>query len=112
NYLVFTETDPVTLAYMGGGDQLTAASLPAQAFDRLLDAETARSLLTEALPRWQAAGKEMSFLGAINIRVANVGGMTHGLADEFHHVIWLDDNAARSEWFVDPKLWGLGSSLQ
>src|SRR5262249_44590790 len=37
----------------------------------------------------------------IHIQIADLGGATLGLADESHHTIWLDDNAAGWGWFVD-----------
>lgn len=59
-------------------------------------------LVSEALARWQAAGVDTSLLGPIRIGIADLGGTTLGLADELHHTIWLDDNAAGWGWFVDP----------
>jgi hypothetical protein len=97
--MTFTQTDPVTLAYLGD-DRLTAACFPAQPLNQQLGAETVRPLLTEALTRWQAAGMELSILGAIDIRVDNLGGAAVGLAAG--HTIWLDDNAAGWGGFVDP----------
>src|SRR5262245_51393648 len=47
-------------------------------------------LLTEALTRWQASGMDTSGLNHLDIRIANLGGSTLGLASG--HTIWLDDN--------------------
>jgi hypothetical protein len=57
-------------------------------------------LLVEAEARWQAAGVDTSILGAIDIRIADLGGTTLGLTSG--NTIWLDDNAAGWGWFVDP----------
>ena len=60
----------------------------------------AEPLLTEALARWQAADIDVSILHGIDIRIADLGGTTLGLASG--NTIWLDDNAAGHGWFVDP----------
>ena len=102
NFLIFTETDPTTLAYRGG-DKLTAASLPAQPLKQTLDATLPQPLITEALVRWQAARVDTSGLASIDIRIADLGGTTLGLASG--NTIWLDDNAAGWGWFVDGTPW-------
>jgi hypothetical protein len=65
-----------------------------------LSALQAIPLLTEALARWQGAGVDISALGALDLRITDLGGKTLGLASG--HTIWLDDNAAGWGWFVDP----------
>jgi hypothetical protein len=62
-----------------------------------LHASQAQPLLAEALARWQAAGIDTSALHGIDVRVADLGGLTLGKAAG--NVIRLDDNAAG--WFVD-----------
>jgi hypothetical protein len=47
--------------------------------------------------RWQAAG---AAAGGVDVRVADLGGATLGLA--VGRTIWLDDDAAGWGWFVDP----------
>src|SRR5262249_51852695 len=64
-----------------------------------LTAGQARPLLREALARWQSAGINTSALHGIDLRIADLGGATLGLASG--HTIWLDDNAAGWGWFVD-----------
>jgi hypothetical protein len=64
-----------------------------------LTLEQARPLLAEATSRWQAAGADISALSKIDIRIADLGGTTLGLASG--NTIWLDDNAAGWGWFVD-----------
>ena len=64
-----------------------------------LRADQVQPLLTEALARWQAAGVDTSALNGIDVRVADLGGLTLGEAAD--GVIWLDDNAAGWGWFVD-----------
>jgi hypothetical protein len=88
-----------------GGDPLTAASIGHNPWVATLSAAQANALLPEAFARWQAAGVDTSALAGIDIRIADLGGATLGLADEVHHTIWVDDNAAGWGWFVDPTPW-------
>jgi membrane-associated phospholipid phosphatase len=84
----------------GGEDQnLTAAAAAPRTVNRTLHANQVQPLLTAALARWQAAGVNTSALGRIDVRIADLGGLTLGKAG--HGVIWLDDNAAGWGWFVD-----------
>ena len=46
---------------------------------------------------------DTSALSALDIRIANLGGNTLGLASG--DTIWLDANAAGWGWFVDPTPW-------
>jgi probable HAF family extracellular repeat protein len=87
------------------GGALTAAALPSTAVTQTLRNDQVAPLLTEALARWQAADVDTSVLGTIQIQIANLGGCTLGLADEMHHTIWLDDNAAGRGWFIDKTPW-------
>jgi uncharacterized delta-60 repeat protein len=64
-----------------------------------LTAAQVQPLLTEALTRWQMAGVNVSSLQGINLRIADLGGSTLGLASG--NTIALDDNAAGHGWFVD-----------
>jgi hypothetical protein len=64
-----------------------------------INLQKVKPLLREALARWQAAGVDTSGLGRINVRIADLGGTTLGLASG--NTIWLDDNAAGWGWFVD-----------
>jgi hypothetical protein len=102
NLIAFTATDPVTLAYTGG-NRLTAASLAGVPISQTLPVEITRPLLTEAATRWQAVRPDAASLCNIDIRIADLGGTTLGLASG--HTIWLDDNAAGWGWFVDPTPW-------
>lgn len=102
NYLIFTETDPVTLAYRDG-DRLTAQNSSAQLVNQTLSTDLAQPLLAEAISRWTAAGVNTDQLGHIQFQVSNLGGSTLGLAAG--NTIWLDDNAAGWGWFVDPTPW-------
>jgi hypothetical protein len=68
-----------------------------------LTATAAEPLLAEALHHWQAVGIDISALGVIDVRIANLGGATLGQASG--HTIWLDDNAASWGWFVDKTPW-------
>jgi uncharacterized delta-60 repeat protein len=88
-----------------GDSALLAASLPQHASSARLTVKEAQPLLTEAEAIWRAAGVDTSTLGAIDIHIADLGGTILGLADEVHHAIWLDDNAAAWGWFVDKTPW-------
>ena len=85
------DTAPALLATVGQSG--------AGASHQHLRAAQAQPLLAAALERWQAAGVDTSGLGAIDVRVANLGGTTLGLASG--ETIWLDDNAAGWGWYVD-----------
>ncbi len=65
----------------------------------VLQSADVQPLLAETLARWQAAGADISMLGAIDIRIADLGGATLGLASG--NTIWLDDNAGGWGWYVD-----------
>ena len=82
-----------------GDDQLRAAAAAPATVHKSLRADQVQPLLTEALARWQAAGVDTSALHGIDVRIADLGGLTLGEAAD--GVIWLDDNAAGWGWFVD-----------
>jgi probable HAF family extracellular repeat protein len=87
------------------GFLMTPAALHADTFGTGDDAvslslDQVQPLLTEALSRLQANGADTSALYGIDIRIADLGGTTLGLASG--NTIWLDDNAAGWGWFVDP----------
>jgi uncharacterized delta-60 repeat protein len=88
-----------------GDSALMAASLPKHASSGTLTVKETQPLLTEAEALWRAAGVDTSTLGVIEIHIADLGGAELGLADEVHHAIWLDDNAAGWGWFVDKTRW-------
>jgi sugar lactone lactonase YvrE len=98
NSLVFTETDPTTLAYTG--DHLGALALLRNSITETPDVGRVQPLFAEALARWQAAGADTNGLGTIHIQIGDLGGNMIGMASG--HTIWLDDNAAGWGWFVDP----------
>jgi len=82
-----------------GDDQLRAVAGASVPVTKSLRGNQARSLLNEALARWRAAGIDTSALGKVDVRIADLGGLTLGkVADG---IIWLDDNAAGWGWFVD-----------
>jgi subtilisin-like proprotein convertase family protein len=68
------------------GGRLSKASLPL--------------IIDEALTRWQRPGTPRLSASDIDVRIADLGGATLGLAAG--NTIWLDDNAAGWGWFVDP----------
>lgn len=59
----------------------------------------AAAMLDASRARWAAAGVTAPSLGAVEIRIADLGGTTLGLAAG--NTIWLDDNGAGWGWFVD-----------
>jgi PAP2 superfamily len=82
-----------------GGRALGAAAAAPATVTKSLHGNQARPLLNEALARWRAAGIDTSALGKVDVRIADLGGLTLGkVADG---IIWLDDNAAGWGWFVD-----------
>jgi hypothetical protein len=86
----------------GGDSLMAAAAAPATVHDALR-AGQAQPLLAEALARWQAAGVDTSRLRGIDVRIADLGGLTLGKAAD--GVLLLDDNAAGWGWFVDATPW-------
>jgi hypothetical protein len=86
----------------GGGSLVAATAAPAPVSDALR-ANQVRPLLAAALTRWQAAGADTSALHGIDVRVADLGGLTLGKA--VGNRIWLDDNAAGWGWFADATPW-------
>lgn len=82
----------------GSALQVVAAGITAGT--HVLIPNQIQPLFTEALARWQAAGVDTSSLSGIDVRIADLGGTTLGLA--VGHTIYLDDNAAGWGWFVDP----------
>lgn len=60
-------------------------------------------LVLEAISRWTTAGVDVSAVLNLDVRIANLGGSTLGLASG--NTIWLDDDAAGWGWFVDPTPW-------
>lgn len=80
-------------------DQLTAAAAARRTVNRTLRASQLKPLLTEALAGWQAAGVDTSALSGVDVRIADLGGLTLGRAEA--GVVWLDDNAAGWGWFAD-----------
>ena len=90
----------ITIGSFGFVSPLLAASLGQNPKAAVLTAQQADSLLAAALGRWQASGISTPAPEVIDIRIADLGGTTLGLASG--HTIWLDDNAAGWGWFVDP----------
>jgi hypothetical protein len=82
-----------------GGAHLTAASAGDNAGVATLTAAQVNAVLPEAFARWPAAGVDTSALAGLDVRIADLGGTTLGLASG--STIWLDDNAAGWGWFVD-----------
>jgi hypothetical protein len=83
-----------------GGESLVAAAAAPVPVKEILRADQVQPLLVEALARWQAAGADTSVLQRIDIRIADLGGLTLGKAAA-GAIIWLDSNAAGWGWFVD-----------
>src|SRR5262249_29879630 len=95
-------SDPTSIFFRGtlAGAALEAASGGHNHASAPLTSPQVESLLPEAICRWQAAGADPAALAGIEVRIADLGGTTLGLASG--HTIWLDDNAAGWGWFVDP----------
>jgi membrane-associated phospholipid phosphatase len=86
-----------------GADQLRAAAAAPAPVNVSIRSDQVQPLLAEALTRWQAAGVDTSALRGIDVRIADLGGLTLGMASG--NTIWLDDNAAGWGWFVDATPW-------
>ena len=78
---------------------LLAVALAADPIATTLQELQLQPLVSEATRRWKATGADVSALAGIDIRIADLGGTTLGLASG--NTIWLDDNAAGWGWFVD-----------
>jgi uncharacterized delta-60 repeat protein len=94
-------TDFVVARFLGDDlpAALQAASISQQPVAQKLSRDQVKPLIAEAFARWQGAGVDISSLHGIDIRIANLGGTTLGLASG--NTITLDDNAAGWGWFVD-----------
>jgi hypothetical protein len=82
---------------------LMASGVGCSAPSETLTSELIGPLVTEALARWQATGKDTAALSDIDIRIADLGGPSIGMASG--STIWLDTDAAGWGWFVDPTPW-------
>lgn len=98
-FITFTETDPTTLNYEGGGKHLRATSAAATHVNQTLRAARVQPLLAETTHRWQTADVDASGLDSIQIPFSNLSGRALGLAAG--DTIWLDGNAAGWDWFLD-----------
>jgi hypothetical protein len=85
------------------GAPLQAAAVGHNPVTATLTSQQADALLPEAIHRWHAVGVDTSALRGIDVRIADLGGATLGLASG--HTIWLDANAAGWGWFVDKTPW-------
>jgi hypothetical protein len=94
-----TDLDSVFYRRVIDGSPLEAASVGRNLPGATLTSSQVDTLLTEAIQRWAAAGVDTSVPHGIDIRSADLGGTTLGLAAG--NTIWLDDNAAGWSWFVD-----------
>jgi DNA-binding beta-propeller fold protein YncE len=103
SYLIFTETDSVTLAYTGG-DRLAAVAAVPHAVTTAPEPQQAQPLLTEALARWRTAGMDARGVGNVPIQITNLGGTPLGMASGY--TIRIDDNDTGCGWFVDTTLSG------
>jgi probable HAF family extracellular repeat protein len=83
-----------------GGSPLQVVAAGPTAGARALSPDQVQPVFAAALARWQAAGADASGLSGVDVRVADLGGRTLGLA--VGRTIWLDDDAAGWGWFVDP----------
>jgi membrane-associated phospholipid phosphatase len=82
-----------------GYTQMTAMAAAPTTVNKSLGAGQVQPLLSEALARRQPASVDTSALQGIDIRIADLGGLTLGRAADGG--IWVDDNASGSGRFVD-----------
>jgi hypothetical protein len=99
------------VAYTGGGSPLVAANASSLADATnvgILDTTSVNAAIAEAEKRWIASGlvsaQAVRALGDIQVRIADLQGLTLGLANEAEHSIIIDGNAAGYGWYVDPTL--------
>jgi RHS repeat-associated protein len=84
------------------GSRLTAPSVKWTAFPPHAGTprqEQIRSLLQEALTRWEAAGVDTSELGALNVRIVDFPDAALGMS--FGRTVWLDADAGGYGWYID-----------
>jgi hypothetical protein len=99
------------VAYAGGGSPLSAAAASGEPDANnagILDTTAIDAAIAEARRRWIASGlvsaESVLALGEIEVRIADLPGLTLSLANADEHSIILDGNAAGYGWFVDPTL--------
>lgn len=95
-----TDLDSVFFRRAFAAEPLLAADVGHNCVSPTLTSQQVAALLPVAIHRWQGAGVDTSALARIDLRIANLGGATLGLAAG--HTVWLDDNAAGWGWSVDP----------
>jgi outer membrane protein assembly factor BamB len=78
---------------------LMAVANAENAVNSTLPTNAVKPILDEALRRWQASGVDTPSADQIDLRIADLGRATLGLASG--NTIWLDDDAAGWGWFVD-----------
>lgn len=73
-----------------------------------LDVTAIDAVLTEAERRWATSGlvdeQAVTDLGTIQLRIADLQGLTLAMADAANNTIIIDANAAGYGWFIDPTL--------
>jgi hypothetical protein len=82
-----------------GDDQLRAAAAAPPPVHESLRVGPVRPLLAETLARWQAAGIDSPAPHGIDVRFADLEGLTLGKAAG--HTTYLDGNAAGWGWYFD-----------
>jgi hypothetical protein len=90
----------ITVTGMAALPADTAAAYPGR---QSLTSDEVQPLFDAALNRWRRAGMDAVALHGLDLRSADLGGATLGLAAG--HTIWLDDNAVGWGWFVDKTPW-------
>jgi hypothetical protein len=82
-----------------GDDQLRAAAAALPPVHESLRVDPVRPLLAEALARWQAAGIDSPAPHGIDVRTADLEGLTLGIIAG--HTTYLGGNAAGWGWYFD-----------
>lgn len=98
----YFEAQPLLMRFYGSPPSplLAAGGAAPVSFDtQSLTVAQMQPVLNEAIVRWQATGADVSRLGSLNVRIADLGGATLGQTSG--STVWLDDNAAGWGWFVD-----------
>ena len=90
------------------GSEETFDGIPDAGFegDEALDEEDVERLAQEAIARWEASGltdEQIAALADVEYIIDDLGADTLGYVDGM--TIYLDDDAAGSDWFIDDTEW-------
>jgi probable HAF family extracellular repeat protein len=94
------DTRDVAVLWKPAGAALTAAAAATNPVRQVLTPAAVRSLLSEAVARWAAAGANTSALSGVSVLITDLPGAE--LGEAMGKTVSLDTNAAGWGWFIDP----------